>query len=117
MEDKSKESKLRTLIKEAPSWISILISLGTMIFALGVMYNNVQTVKSRMDKLDDTNIQIIRITGAVTNLQTQINNSNEKQKQVNESVSNLTIAVNDLGNSVSNLEGKLDVMPPVRRRK
>lgn len=88
-----------------------------MIFALGVMFNNVQTVKSRMDKLDDTNIQIIRITGAVNNLQTQINNSNETQKQVNESVSNLTEAVSDLGNSVSNLQGKLDTMPPAHRKR
>lgn len=117
MENKSKEGKLRTIVKEAPAWISILISIGTLIFALGVMHNNVQSVLSRMDKMDDTNLQIIRIDGAISNLQTQVNNTNEIQKRANDSVDGLTDAVVDLGNSVSNLQGKLDTMPPPSRRK
>lgn len=117
MENESKEGKLRTVIKEAPAWISILISIGTLIFALGVMHNNVQSIKDRMDKMDDTNLQIIRIDGAINNLQTQVNNTNEIQKRANTSVDGLTDAVTDLGNSVSNLQGKLDTMPTSKRKK
>lgn len=115
MEDQNKQSKLRTIIKEAPAWISILISVGTMIFALGVMYNNVQSIKGRMDKIDDTNIQMIRMAGQITNLQLQIQNSNITQNRTNQSVDNLTGAVTELGNSVSNLQGKLNAMPPPRK--
>lgn len=117
MEEQGKQSKLRTLIKEAPAWISIVISLGTMVFALGVMYNNVQSLKGRMDSMQDTNIQVIRMSGQITNLQSQLQSSNITQQQTNMSVGNLTDAVTDLGMSVSNLQGKLNVLPPDRKQK
>jgi methyl-accepting chemotaxis protein len=117
VERQGKQSKLRALIKEAPAWISIVISLGTMIFALGVMYNNVQSLKDRMEKADQSSIQVIRMTGQINNLQTQIQNNYQTQQHTNESVDKLTDAVNTLSVSVSNLEGKLNIMPPPRRRK
>lgn len=119
MENQGKESKIRTLIKEIPNWVQLLITLGTFIFALGGMYTTVKSLNRRVDRIEDTNVELIRMSGAVSNLQIQIDNSNNTQKQTNESVSKLTDAVNDLGNSVSNLQGKLDTIPnppPKRHR-
>lgn len=115
LEDESKQSKLRTLIKEAPGWLQIIVSVGTMVFGLGVMYNTVNDVKARMDKVEGTNIELIKVTGHINQLDSQIQASTETQKQTNASVSKLADSVDNLGQSVANLQGKLSVMPPIPR--
>lgn len=117
MEEQGTKSKWSRLLEAFPNYAALLISVGGMIFSLGVMYNNVSSIKDRMDRAEENNIQVIKMTGDLALLHSQLQAASEAQIKTNNSVVDLTDAVNDLEESVSNLQGKLNVMPPPKRHR
>lgn len=117
MEDKGNESKLSKIVKAVPNYGALLISIGGIIFSSGVMWNNVNSIKDRVDKLDDNQMQVIKLSGDINLLHNQIEVANDVQGRTNNSVDHLSQAVNELGDSVSNLQGRLSVIPPPKKPK
>lgn len=95
-------------LKSMPDWIATAFKIGGVIFAAGVLYNDVQTVKGRLDKYEGTQVQQVRMEGEISNLQLQIQQGQETQKQTNEAVTKLADAVNNLSVSVATLQTKLE---------
>lgn len=102
-----KGSKVKLFMEELPHWAQLAISLGTMVFGLGVMYNDVATTKAQVDKYGDVATQQVRMAGEIDNLHEQIAESQATQQQTNESVNKLSDSVDKLSISVSRLEGRL----------
>jgi hypothetical protein len=117
LETKGSESKWKELIKNLPNWGALIISIGGIVFSCGVMWNNVSSMNDRMDKQEQANLQMLKLSGDVNLLHYQLEQANKVQDRTNTSVDNLTGAVNDLGESVSNLEGKLSIIPDRRNQK
>ena len=95
-------------LKSIPDWAGMVFKIGGFIFFAGVMYNDVQNVKSRLDKYEGAQVQQVRMEGEISNLQLQIKQGQETQKQTIEAVTKLADAVNNLSVSVATLQTKLD---------
>lgn len=95
-------------LKSLPDWSGMVLKVGGIIFAAGVLYNDVQTVKGRLDKYESTQVQQVRMEGEISNLQDQIEQSRETSKQTTEAVTKLADAVNNLSVSVATLQTKLE---------
>lgn len=117
MEREGRESKWQQIIKNLPNWGALIISIGGIVFSCGVMWNNVNNLNDRIEKQESQNLQMLKLSNDVNLLHYQIEQANRTQDKTNESVDNLTGAVNDLGESVSNLEGKLSVVPDRKRNR
>lgn len=117
MEAKGGESKRQAIIRSLPNWGALAISIGGIIFSSGVMWNNVNSLNDRIDKQERVNLQMLKLSSDVNLLHYQIEQANKTQDKTNDSVSGLTNAVNDLSESVSNLEGKLSVVPDRKKNR
>lgn len=117
METKGGESKRQAVIRSLPNWGALVISIGGIIFSSGVMWNSVNSLNDRMEKQERVNLQMLKLSNDVNLLHYQIEEANKTQDKTNDSVSGLTSAVNDLSESVSNLEGKLSVVPDKRKNR
>lgn len=117
MERESHEhSKVVKLLEKIPSWVQMLITLGTLIFGLGTMYATLQDVKSQVYQLRDVPSVNSRQDADINNLRQQLIDSKQVQVQTNMYISKLADAVSSLSSSVARLEGKLDAEDKKRRR-
>lgn len=103
--EKSLRDKVGTFVKD---YGQTLFTLGTLIFASGSLYADVQSIKSKTDKIEITEIQQVRLTDQIK----QLTNSQEKQS---EAVSKLTDAVNTLSQSLALVEQRQEYQERKRR--
>lgn len=115
MEGKDPKGKWWEIVKVLPNYASLIISIGGIIFSLGVMYNSLNTMKARMDSMDNTNLMVLRLDGRLQVLNNQIVNNGRIINSTSGSVQDLSDAINDMGVSISVLQDRLSVLPPPRK--
>ncbi len=109
MEERSDKGKsLRDILSAIPSWVQTLLAVGGIVFAVGAVYNDVQTLKTQVDKAEGAQVQQAMLAGEISSLHVQIEAGNKTQEETNRTVNKLSESVQDLGLAVSNLQGKLD---------
>lgn len=109
MEAKSSED--RKWWKLIPSYGQLLWGIGGMLITIGITYAQVQSNTKKLDSLSDSQVKTAEIVGEISNLHYQIEQANKTQEQTNLAVIDLTKSVNELGNAVSRLEGRIDDTP------
>ena len=109
MEEGSNKGKsLKEVISAIPSWVQTVMAIGGIVFAVGAVYNDVQTLKTQVDKAEGAQVQQAMLAGEISSLHVQIEAGNKTQEETNRTVNKLSESVQDLGLAVSNLQGKLD---------
>lgn len=109
METKSRENSMRhKWLQLIPAWVQVVLAVGAVLVAVGVTYEDVQSLKGKVATIELNSLQQIRISGEIKNLQIQIEQGNRTQEQTNRSVDKLSDSVIDLGNAVSNLQGQIE---------
>lgn len=96
------------ILSSIPSWVQSGIAVGSLIFGVGAIYNDVQTLKTQVDKAEGAQVQQAMLAGEISGLHDQIVAGNKTQEETNRTVNKLSDSVQDLGLAVSNLQGKLD---------
>lgn len=86
------------------TWGSAMITVLSVIFMSGSVYGGYNDLKEQVEKTQTLPIQQAAMVVEVRNLQDQIKESRETQKQTNESVSKLADSVNSLSVSLAKLE-------------
>lgn len=102
------KSKVIGVLEKIPSWVQMLITIGTLIFGLGTMYATLQDVKYQVSNLKDVPVINARQDADINNLRKQMEDDKTTQSQTNGYISKLADAVSSLSTSVARLEGKLD---------
>lgn len=109
MEDEGDKGKsLKGILSSIPSWVQTALAIGGVVFSVGVVYNDVQTLKTQVDKAEGAQVQQAMLAGEISSLHVQIEAGNKTQEETNRTVNKLSDSVQDLGLAVSNLQGKLD---------
>lgn len=117
MESQGEGSKVKGFLSQIPSWVQMLVGVGGLIFGLGVMYNDVQTLKSKVGDSEEAKVQVAVMSSEISSLHVQIEQGNKTQEQTNIAVGKLTDSVTDLSVAVSRLQGKLDDTSTIKAKR
>jgi len=99
--EKPSKENVKTFLRVGPWWIQTAFMIGTVLFSVGVLYNDVSTVKAKVKGLNN-------IERKVDVLNYQSVESNRERVQIRLAIKGLTLAVNNLTLSVAKLQVKLD---------
>lgn len=110
-----RKSKIISLLEKIPSWVQMVVTLGTLIFGIGTMYASIQDLKGQMISLKDVPAIDARQDADLLSLHQQINDDKATQLQTAANIDKLADAVSSLSTSVARLEGKLDAEDKKRR--
>lgn len=102
------KSKLVHLLNAIPSWVQMLITLGTLLFGMGVMYATLQDVKVQVQALHNVPAINERQDADINNIKQSLIEEKNTRQQTNQYIGKLADAVSSLSTSVARLEGKLD---------
>ncbi len=103
-----RKSKVVDLLEKIPSWVQLLLTLGTLVFGLGGMYATLQDVKAQVADLKSVPAINARQDSDINSLRQQIIDDRSVQAQTNVQISKLADAVSSLSTSVARLEGMLE---------
>lgn len=91
---------LKSKSELALKWIQPIVLSGTILWAGGSAYSDLQTVKHKVERTDILEVRVAELTQS-------LNASNENQKAIGQNVKDLSGSVALLAQNVANLQGQM----------
>lgn len=99
MDNESKKGVWRKVIDPVLKYWQPFFTIGTLIFASGTLSADIKNIKSKMDKVEITELQQAQMTEEIKTL-------NKNQDKQSEAIGKLTDSVNTLGQVLARMEGR-----------
>ena len=98
--------------KGAPSflreWSSLIMSIGSVLFAVVIMYADVQKLKRDVDDLKGNAIEQVMVNQTVHVLQLKVQNTEKAQDKLDERFSRIEVALSNIQVGVGRLEERMN---------
>lgn len=100
--------RIRDMLSKIPSYVQLLITIGGMVFAMGIMYSDVQGLKQEVGTLSQINLRNAALSNQLVVMQEQLKVSERNQERTSLAIENLSASINRLSMSLVRLESRLD---------
>lgn len=97
----------QTWVDRLPSYASMLITLGSLIFSIGVIYSDVSTLKRTVADLKEQASMCETLTTRVNILQLEVDRSEQTQDKLDGKLSSINTSLGMIQVGVARLEEKI----------
>lgn len=99
-----KNKGVLTLLKD---WSSLVMSIGSVLFAVVIMYADVQKLKKDVDDLKSNAVEQVMVNQTVHILQLKVQNTEKAQDKLDDRFSRIETALSNIQVGVGRLEERM----------